>query len=98
MDFLQEHLSGTNYTWPINDAGFVITQPDRRVFNRYSGSQLLRMINFFGTSVGGLTISTGRRLEYLIVNELPDEMKSQLAVFNWLRSKYLTTATNDFIQ
>lgn len=98
MDFLQEHLNWKNYTWPTSDAGFVLTQPDRRIFDRCSGNQVLRMINFFGTSVGALTLHNGQRLEDLILNEVPTEMKSQLAVFNWLRSKYLTTATNHFIE
>jgi len=98
MDFLEEHLNGKNYTWPLNDTGFVLTQPDRRIFNRDSGNQVLHMINFFGTSVGELTVNNGQKIEDLILNEVPVELKSQLAVFNWLRSKYLTTATNNFIQ
>jgi len=95
MVFLAEHLNGTNYTWPANNTSFVLTEPDRRIFNRLSGNQVLGMINFFGTSVGQLTINNGQRVEDLILHELPVEIKSELAVFNWLRSKYLTTATND---
>jgi len=98
MVFLEEHLNGKNYTWLANDTSTVITQPDRRVFDRDSGNEVLRMINFFGKHVGELTINDGQKVENLIMNELPLEVKSQLSVFNWLRSKYLTTATNDFIQ
>jgi len=98
MDFLEEHLNGKNYTWPANDANVASTLPDRRSFNRSSGHQVLQMINFFGASVGEVTIHNGQHVEDLILHELPAEIKSHLAVFNWLRSKYLTTATNNFIQ
>ena len=96
MDFLEEHLNGKNYTWQANDKSSVLTQPDRRIFDRYSGNQILHMINFFGTSVGELTIHDGQKIEDIILRELPLEIKSQLAVYNWLRGKYLVTGTNLF--
>ncbi len=52
-------------------------------------TQILYIINFFGYSVGNLTIDDGRRIEDLIIKQLPGELKSEIAVFNWLRGKYL---------
>ena len=96
MDFLEEHLNGKNYTWQNGDKSYVVTQPDRRLFDRYNGNQILGMINFFGTTVGKLTIEDGRKIEEIIIEQLPLEMKSQMAVYNWLRAKYLVTGTNLF--
>ncbi len=96
MDFLEQHLNGKNYTWHAGDKGVVLTQPDRRLFDRYNGNQILSMINFFGTSVGELTVEDGQKIEEIIIEQLPLEMKSQMAVYNWLRAKYLVTGTNLF--
>jgi hypothetical protein len=89
MDFLKEDLIGENYVWPANDKSFTLTQPDRRFFDRYNGNQVLSLINFFCTSVGALTLDVGHKIEELILKELPADIKSQVAVFNWLRGKYL---------
>lgn len=91
FSFLKEHLIGHHYTW--TNTALVRTaadgQPDRRFFDRQDGNQVLNMINFFGHSIGKLTIQDGRKLEELIHMQLPENVKSEVAVFNWLRGIYL---------
>jgi hypothetical protein len=90
MQFLKEHLTGTHYDWSIEARHKELMNiPDRRIFNRLNGNQILYLINFFGYSIGKLTIELGQRIENLISKELPLELKSEIAVFNWLRGKYL---------
>lgn len=91
MQFTKEHLVTTYYDWSKQTMHHVTTdEPDRRLFDPLNGNQILYLINFFGHSVGNLSIVDGQRVEYLIMNELPAELKSERAVFNWLRGKYLS--------
>jgi hypothetical protein len=90
MIFLREHLHSTNYEWAT---GFSHSrdnsEPDRRLFDRFNGNQVLFLINYWGQSIGQFNISDGRRIEELISNQLPLEVKSEKSVFNWLRGIYL---------
>ncbi|MDB5230822.1 MAG: hypothetical protein JWN76_1627 [Chitinophagaceae bacterium] len=90
MFFEKEHLTGSNYDWheDYNPAKFAGT-PDRRLFDRFDGNQLLYMINSFGESIGNLTVDDGQRIEKMILTELPLDIKSQIGVFNWLKGRYL---------
>jgi len=89
MLFLKEHLVSHHYDWTTESRHKTIASPDRRLFDRSNGNQILYLINFFGYSVGNLTINDGQRIESLIIKELPAELKSEISVFNWLREKYL---------
>lgn len=90
MLFLKEHLQSDHYSWEIKTGHscFAIG-PDRRLFDRYNGNQVLFIINSFGKSVGRLTLSDGHKIEELISTQLPESTKSELSVFNWLRGIYL---------
>jgi len=90
MQFLKEHLKGTHYNLSTEARHKeLMSAPDRRIFDRLNGNQMLYLINFFGYSIGKLTIELGQKIENLISKELPVELKSEIAVFNWLRGKYL---------
>ena len=90
MTFLREHLISDHYNWSAEKGHHPLTNsPDRRFFDRTNGNQILYIINSFGYSVGKLTINDGQRIESLIIKELPSELKSEIAVFNWLKGKYL---------
>jgi hypothetical protein len=90
MQFTKEYLINKHYNWSTESTRNAIPYtPDRRFFDRLNGNQILYLINFFGYSVGNLTIDDGQRIEELIMNQLPAELKSEIAVFNWLRGKYL---------
>jgi hypothetical protein len=89
MLFTKEHLAADDYDWS-NKTSYDFTKlPDRRAFNSKNGNQLIYMINSFGQSIGKLTLGDGQKLESLIRQYLPKDLKSELAVFNWLKGKYL---------
>jgi hypothetical protein len=90
MQFLKEHLRIGHYNWENNSIHSVYaSDPDRRIFDRTNGNQVLFIINYFGKSLGRLTLRDGRRIEELISTQLPEYTKSELSVFNWLRGVYL---------
>lgn len=90
MIFLKEHLRNNNYKWEIGlNHSAQNNEPDRRIFNRFNGYQVLFIINYFGTSLGKMTFTDGLQIEELISSQLPNEAKSELSVFNWLRGVYL---------
>ncbi|HEY4150144.1 MAG TPA: hypothetical protein VGM41_14495 [Chitinophagaceae bacterium] len=89
MIFLKEHLTGHHYSWTGSANTLFTGDPSRRLFDRLNGDQVLFIINFFGQSVGKLTLFDGQKVEELILKELPENIKSEMAVFNWLREVYL---------
>lgn len=90
MLFSKEHLKANDYDWTTQIKHNAFSEaPDRRAFDPVNGHQIIYLINFFGSSVGKLTIDDGQHLEKLIRQRLPEELKSELAVFNWLKAKYL---------
>jgi hypothetical protein len=89
MLFLKEHLFNV-YNWTVGlNHSVQNNAPDRRVFDRFNGDQVLFIINYFGKSLGRLTVNDGRKIENIISTQLPLEIKSELSVFNWLRGVYL---------
>ena len=90
MYFLKEHLQNGHYNWLIDTTKSIfIGEPGRRLFDRFNGDQVLFIINYFGKSLGKLSLVEGQKLETLIFTQLPDYAKSELAVFNWLIGIYL---------
>ena len=90
MIFLKEHLGKSHYDWAVGlNHAKGNNEPNRRIFDRFNGNQVLFIINYFGQSLGKLTFTDGLRIEELIVSQLPLEVKSELSVFNWLREVYL---------
>ena len=90
MIFLKEHLRKKNYDWSVGQNRYQENnEPNRCSFNPLNGYQMLFLINYFGKSIGKLTITDGCQIEELIATQLPFEMKSEVSVFNWLRGIYL---------
>lgn len=93
MIFLKEYLQNNHYHWTggtNHSSGN--NEPDRRIFDRFNGNQVLFLINYFGQSIGKMSLSEGQRIEELIFTKLPFETKSELSVYNWLRGIYLNSA------
>jgi hypothetical protein len=90
MLFLKEHLINDHYNWSTETSRRAVADsPNRRFFDRLNGNQILYLINFYCYLIDNLTIADGQRIENLIVKELPAELKSEIAAFNWLREQYL---------
>ena len=84
MLFQKEHLSAeNNYNWT---GEFVFDgTPSRRLFDRQNGNQLLFIINLYASQSNDLSEDHVKKIEDLLVNKLPREIKSEMSVFNWLK-------------
>lgn len=83
--FLKNDLVGTHYQWEKSDHDRFIGEPSRRIFDRYNGSQVLFLINFIATLMDRFTLDQGKQLEQSLQFDLPQETKSEISVFYWLR-------------
>lgn len=88
MLYLKEHMT-YQYDWLPQTASRYTGSPSRRLFDPRNGIQVLFIINSFCQSIGLTSIGDGRKLEELIYTQLPEDMKSELTVFNWLKGIYL---------
>ena len=86
MLFQKHDLEGTVYNWVEDDRQMFTGQPSRRSFDRYNGNQVLFLINLFGSLSDRFTLQEGKEIEQRILNDLPLEAKSEISVFNWIKS------------
>jgi hypothetical protein len=86
MPFIKEDLIGDNYKWI--DANSYTGSPSRRLFDRYDGNQVLFIINSIGSLSEKFSIVEGLQIEEKIIHHLPSAIKSELSVFNWLKSTH----------
>jgi hypothetical protein len=84
MLFLKEHLSpGNNFKW--TDEFIFDGTPSRRLFDRQNGNQLLFIINLYASQTDKFSEEHVQRIEEMLVNKLPEEIKSEISVLNWLK-------------
>jgi hypothetical protein len=84
MLFLKEHLSaGNNYNWA--DEFIFDGTPSRRLFDRQNGNQLLFIINLYASQNDKFSGDQVQRIEEMLVNKLPEDVKSEISVLNWLK-------------
>ena len=84
MLFLKEHLSaGNNYNW--TDEFIFDGTPSRRLFDRQNGNQLLFIINLYASQNDKFSGDQVQRIEEMLVNKLPEDVKSEISVLNWLK-------------
>ena len=91
MKFQKQDLAGNHYHWTEEEAHLYTGQPSRRIFDRFNGYQVLFLINFYASLSEKLTLREGRTIEQKIQHELPDGIKSEVAVFNWIRNIAFTS-------
>lgn len=63
--------------------------PDRNMFVRHEGNDVLYMINYFCNVMDYKTKTHAGRIEMLIHDKMPIEIKSQKSVFQWLQKEYI---------
>jgi hypothetical protein len=86
MLFQKQNLAGTHYEWNNGSTTLFNGQPSRRLFDRFNGDQVLFLINFYASLSDRFTLEEGRTIEHQIAHAMPDEIKSEISVFNWLRT------------
>jgi hypothetical protein len=85
MLFTKEHLAG-NYKWATEPGDSLFTgSPTRRLFDRWNGVQVLFIINSFAALSESFSVEEGRKVESLINDHLPQDTRSEMSVYNWLR-------------
>jgi hypothetical protein len=88
MLFQKHDMEGTHYNWQVAEEKDVFMgQPSRRTFDKYNGNQVLFLINFYATLSERFTLREARIIENKIFLELPAHAKSEISVFNWIRSE-----------
>ena len=85
MPFSKEDLVSADYTWDSNNLSLLTGSPSRRPFNRYDGNQVLLVINTY-VSTDSVALAEGRRMEDLIRYCLPQDVKSEISAYNWLKN------------
>jgi len=85
MHFNRKDLESTHYSWSEDNKDLFTGSPSRRIFDRRNGNQVLFMINLFGLLLDEFTIQKGKSIEKKIRDDLPESIRSELSVFNWLR-------------
>lgn len=85
MAFYQRsHLLYT-YQWETRDDDPRLRgEPDHSLFNRHQGWEVLYLINKFGERYQVQTVSAGNKLERMIKQHLPGDVRSQDKVRQWL--------------
>jgi hypothetical protein len=84
MLFVKEHLSaGNSYNW--TDEFIFDGTPSRRLFDRQNGNQLLFIINLYASQNDKFSGDHVQRIEEMLVNKLPEDVKSEISVLNWLK-------------
>jgi hypothetical protein len=63
-------------------------EPDRTTFTRHDGNDVLYIINFICQRMKYISKEHAGRIEMLIHDKLPLEVKSQKSVFNWIQNNY----------
>ena len=85
MHFERQDLENTSYSWTDNNKDLFTGPPSRRLFDRRNGNQVLFLINLYGLFLTEFTKQAGKSIEKKIQYDLPESVKSELSVFNWLR-------------
>ena len=62
--------------------------PDRNLFMRNEGNDVLYMINYVCTLLNYTSKKDAGNMEILIHEKLPFSIRSQNSVFNWLKKEY----------
>jgi len=86
MLFQKQDLEGTGYYWIEKEEHIYTGQPSRRSFDKFNGNQVLFLINFYSSLSESFTLREGKNLEKRIKEDLPEEFKSEIAVYNWIRN------------
>ncbi|GAB3416196.1 hypothetical protein [Niabella aquatica] len=89
MHFQKQDLVGTHYTWNKTQPSFS-GQPSRRSFDKNNGDQVLFLINYYASLAGLSSLSEGRMIEQTITRDLPDNAKSEVSAFHWIRRSAFT--------
>lgn len=78
------------YSWTAigKDDPKITGKPDSTLFNRHEGYEVLYLINEFMNEKNLISVSSGNKIERMIHNELPSNVRSQENVIKWLKDNW----------
>jgi hypothetical protein len=78
------------YSWTVidNDNPKVTGDPDKTLFNRNEGYEVLYLINKIAEINGLKQISSGQKIEKMIHDHLPSNIRSQKNVTDWIEKNW----------
>lgn len=81
-EYLRSDLFYMDYKWTAypSDDPKVTGAPDSTLLNRHEGYEVLYFINRFDLP----TKATGEKMEKMIRNELPSNVRKQVEVLDWI--------------
>lgn len=97
MAFQKQNLQYVHYRWETSGepaASIYSGEPARRHFDPFNGDQVLFLINYYDTMVGGINLRQAHLIENKIAYRLPIGMKSEKSVLAWLMEQVLEDATD----
>ncbi len=88
MLFNKEDLQFVHYRWERDEASlnnFFLGEPSRRLFDPHNGKQVLFLVNCYASAIEHFTLRDAHTIESKIAHQLPTDLKSEIAVFNWIK-------------
>jgi len=90
--FTKSNLVYQDYSWTAvkGDDPKISGEPDSTLFSRREGYEVLYMINKCITKWGHTSsvITSGQKIERLIRNILPSDVRGQKSVYDWLSANF----------
>jgi len=83
-------LEATDYCWDDNNNTNLVSplrEPNRLIFDRYNGSHMLYMINYYFQATGSYSQDIAVLVETMLRDRLPFGLNSEISAFNWLKQQ-----------
>lgn len=80
----------TDYKWTAygGDDPKITGKPDNTLFNRHEGYEVLYLINSFSEKHAFKQKEYGTKIEKMIRNELPSDIRGQEKVVSWIENNW----------
>lgn len=89
MYFSKQDLAKKKYLWIETNAGIYTGDPSRRSFDKHNGFQVLFIINACSLYTENFSSGLGRMIEQKLHEFLPGDIKSEIAVLNWIKNNVI---------
>jgi len=86
MHFVKQDMKRLHYRWSTGSTPRESRHPDQRLFDPRDGDQVLFLINFYGSVSGRTSVQEGKYMEKRMNRDMPDDLNTEISVFNWMRN------------
>jgi len=88
--YKKNDLVYTDYEWTEPIITKLTGSPDRNLFKRYEGHEVLYMINYTCETKGLTSKEDAELIEKLLHESMPFDIKSQNSVYQWLEKELVS--------